>query len=67
MEPIRRAIWYIEAHFASPIGLAEIAEASQLSRFELANEPLFLIEHYGPGFDPVTGQGGTAVWVPLKD
>jgi AraC family transcriptional regulator len=36
MEPIRRAIWYIEAHFASPIGLAEIAEASQLSRFHFS-------------------------------
>ena len=29
MEPIRKAIWYIESHFASPIGLDDIAEVSE--------------------------------------
>jgi AraC family transcriptional regulator len=36
VEPIRRALWYIESHFASPIGLDDIAEASGLSRFHFS-------------------------------
>ena len=36
MEPIRRAVWYIESHFAEPIGLSDVAGASGLSRFHLS-------------------------------
>ncbi|MEE2692791.1 MAG: AraC family transcriptional regulator [Pseudomonadota bacterium] len=36
MEPIRRAVWYIESHFAEPIGLDDVAGASGLSRFHLS-------------------------------
>ena len=35
-EPIRKAIWYVESHFASPIGLDDIAEVSGLSRFHFS-------------------------------
>ena len=31
-----------------------------------ADGPLMLIEHYGPGFDPVTGVGDIEVWIPIK-
>ncbi len=36
MEPVRRAVWYIESHFAEPIGLEEVASASGMSRFHLS-------------------------------
>ena len=44
MESVRKAVWFIESHFASPIGLGEIAEASALSRF-----------HFSRVFAQVTG------------
>ena len=31
----------------------------------LAEGPVFLIEYYGPGFDPETGFGDMEIWVPL--
>lgn len=36
MEPIRRAVWYIESHFAEPVGLDDVAAASGVSRFHLS-------------------------------
>jgi AraC family transcriptional regulator len=36
MEPVRRALWYIEGHFAEPIGLDDVAQASGMSRFHLS-------------------------------
>src|SRR5215471_7971883 len=33
MDPVGRAIWFIESHFASEITLEEIAEAGGVSRF----------------------------------
>src|SRR5262249_21998773 len=45
VEPIRKALWYIESHFASPIGLDDIAEVSGLSRF-----------HFSRTFTQTTGQ-----------
>lgn len=36
MDPIRKAIWYIEAHFDQTIGLQEISAVSGLSRFHLS-------------------------------
>lgn len=35
MNPIGRAVWYIEMHFGSEISLAEVAQASGLSKFHL--------------------------------
>lgn len=35
MNPMGRAIWYIEMHFGSEISLADVAEASGLSKFHL--------------------------------
>jgi AraC family transcriptional regulator len=36
MEPVRRAVWYIEGHFSEPIGLDDVASASGMSRFHLS-------------------------------
>jgi AraC family transcriptional regulator len=36
MEPVRKAIWYIESHYAEPIGADDIARASGLSRYQLS-------------------------------
>src|SRR5262245_15176862 len=36
MDPVARAIWYIESHFADAITLDDIAEISGLSRFSLS-------------------------------
>ncbi len=44
MEPIRKGLWYIESHFASPLGLDEIAGQAGLSRF-----------HFSRTFAQVTG------------
>jgi len=35
MNPIGRAVWYIEMHFGSEISLADVAQASGLSKFHL--------------------------------
>lgn len=49
MEPVRKALWFIESHFSDPIGLEEIAEASGLSRF-----------HFSRTFAQVTGHSVSA-------
>jgi AraC family transcriptional regulator len=36
MDPIRKALWYIEGHFSGPVGLDDLAEVSALSRFHLS-------------------------------
>lgn len=36
MEPVSRALWYIESHFARALGLEEIAKVGGVSRFHLA-------------------------------
>jgi AraC family transcriptional regulator len=36
MDPVAKAIWYIESHFADPLTLDDIAEISGLSRFSLS-------------------------------
>lgn len=36
MEPVRRAVWFIEHAFAGPFGLDDVARASGLSRFHLS-------------------------------
>lgn len=36
MEHVRRAVWYIEGHFAKPVSLADVASASGMSRFHLS-------------------------------
>ena len=36
MESIRKAIWYVESHFAGPNGLDDMAEVSGLSRFHFS-------------------------------
>jgi len=36
MDAVRKAVWFIESHFAEPIGLDEIAAAGGLSRFHFA-------------------------------
>lgn len=36
MEPVRRALWFIESHYAESISLADIADASGISRFHLS-------------------------------
>lgn len=35
MNPIGRAVWYIEMHFGSEISLVDVAQASELSQFHL--------------------------------
>ncbi len=35
MNPIGRAVWYIEMHFGSEISLVDVAQASELSKFHL--------------------------------
>ena len=49
MDPVRRAVWYIESHFSSPIGLDEIAGAGELSRF-----------HFSRTFAQATGRSVSA-------
>jgi len=36
MHPIRKTLWYIEGHFAGPVGLDDLAAVSALSRFHLS-------------------------------
>ena len=36
MDPVGRAIWYIESHFAGAISLDDIADVSGLSRYALS-------------------------------
>src|SRR4051794_12000436 len=35
MDAVKKALWYIESHFADPLTLGDVAEASGLSRFYL--------------------------------
>lgn len=34
--PVQKAVWFIETHFTRPISLAEVADASGVTRFHLA-------------------------------
>lgn len=36
MEPVRKAVWYIEGHFADAVSLDDLAEVAGLSRFHLS-------------------------------
>lgn len=36
MEPVRRALWYIDGHYAEKISLDDVVKASGLSRFHLS-------------------------------
>lgn len=36
MEPVRKAVWYIESHFAEPVTLDDVAAVAGLSRFHLS-------------------------------
>jgi AraC family transcriptional regulator len=36
MNPVAKAVWFIESHFAEEISLADIAEVAQVSRFHMA-------------------------------
>ena len=49
MEPIRRALWYIEGHYSDPVGLDDIAASAGVSRFHLSRT-----------FSQVTGRSVTA-------
>ena len=49
MEPIRRALWYIEGHYADPVELDDIAASAGVSRFHLSRT-----------FSQVTGRSVTA-------
>ncbi|MCK5746034.1 MAG: AraC family transcriptional regulator [Oricola sp.] len=49
MEPVRKAVWYIESHFAEPITLDDAAAVAGLSRFHLSRS-----------FAHVTGRSVTA-------
>lgn len=46
---------------------AIFAEWLPQSGFSAAPGPVSLVEHYGAGFDPVTGLGGLDLWVPVAD
>jgi len=66
----RRYAVFPHADHVSKIGAtcnAIFAQWQPPSGLALASEPVFLVEHYGPAFDPISGLGAMQLWVPLKD
>lgn len=50
MEAIRRAIWFVEAHFNGPVELDQVAKVSGLSRFHLSRRFPFVTGHTLSGY-----------------
>jgi AraC family transcriptional regulator len=70
MNPVGKALWYIESHMPRDLSLDEIATGAEVSRFHLTRafaeatgrSPI----RYGEQFDSGTGLGGLEIWVPIK-
>lgn len=72
--PARKALWFIESHLSDALSLDEIARLAGVSRFHMvlpasglkaADAPDF--ERYDETVDPLTGNGGFEIWIPVKE